>query len=49
MEAISIQIKELFAKADDDGRKKLQNELRDLQLGLDTNWDLLVKFGSSVS
>ena len=49
MDTIATQVKELFAKADEDGRKKLQIELRDLQQELETDWDILIRLGSSVS
>lgn len=46
MDAIRGQIRDLFAKADEEGRKKIQEELRELQTSLDTEWDMLVRVSS---
>jgi demethylsterigmatocystin 6-O-methyltransferase len=49
MEAVACQIRDLYAQADEEERRKLQNDLRDLQTSLDTDWDMLVRIGSGVS
>lgn len=46
MEAISQQLKQLFDQADAEGRRKLQDELRDLQTSLDTQWDVVIRLAS---
>jgi hypothetical protein len=49
METISTQIRDLFAEADSDGQKKLVLALKDLQGELETDMDVLLRLGSSVS
>ena len=43
MDAIASQFRVLYAEADEEGRRKLQNELRDLQTSLDTDWDIVIR------
>jgi demethylsterigmatocystin 6-O-methyltransferase len=49
MDAIASQFRDLYSKADEEGRRKLQEELRDLQTSVDTEWDLVVRLASGVS
>jgi len=49
MDDIASQVRDLFGKADEQGRKKLEGELRDLQSSLDTEWDAVVRLGAAVS
>lgn len=49
MDSIVNQVKDLFAQADEQGRKELQDELRDLQYSLDTERDVGLRIGAAVS
>ena len=49
MEAITSQVQDLYANANEEGRRKLQDDLRELQTSLDTEWDMVVRLGSGVS
>ncbi|KAF2661192.1 methyltransferase B [Lophiostoma macrostomum CBS 122681] len=48
MDTIATQIRELYSKANEEERRKIQNELRDLQTSLDTEWDVLIRLGSGM-
>ncbi|KAF2178899.1 S-adenosyl-L-methionine-dependent methyltransferase [Zopfia rhizophila CBS 207.26] len=45
MEAITRQFQDLYANLDDEGRRKLHVELRDLQTSVDTDWDMVARLG----
>lgn len=49
MDALTQQITDLYAQADEQGRKKIQDDLRDLQTSLDSEWDVFVRLASLVS
>jgi demethylsterigmatocystin 6-O-methyltransferase len=48
MEAITSQISALYEQANEEGRHKIQNTLRDLQHSLDTDFELSLRIGSGV-
>lgn len=48
MDAIASQVRALYAEADEDGRRKLQADIRDLQTSLDSDWDILIRPCSGV-
>ncbi|KAF2712665.1 methyltransferase B [Pleomassaria siparia CBS 279.74] len=48
MEAITTQIRELYAKGTEDERRQLQVDLRDLQTSLDTEWEMVARLGSGI-
>ncbi|KAF2871951.1 methyltransferase B [Massariosphaeria phaeospora] len=43
MESIANQIRELFEKANDEERRKIHADIRELQWSLDSDWDLLAR------
>ena len=49
MDALITQIKDLASTADEAGRKKLQDALRDVQYSLETPWDTALRLGGMVS
>jgi demethylsterigmatocystin 6-O-methyltransferase len=49
MDALTQQVTDLYAQADEQGRKKIQDDLRDLQTSLDSEWDVFVRLASLVS
>jgi hypothetical protein len=49
MDSIAVQILELYSKADEEERGRIQTVLRDLQTSIDTEWDVLMRMGSGVS
>ncbi|KAF2738110.1 S-adenosyl-L-methionine-dependent methyltransferase [Polyplosphaeria fusca] len=46
METIATQFRQLYAKADEDERRKFLDELQDLQLSMDDDWDTILRLGS---
>lgn len=49
MEASMNQVRELYGKADADERQKIQEQLRDLQRDLYTDWEILFGLATGVS
>jgi hypothetical protein len=49
MEAIAQLTRALFDKADEEGRRKIQEDLRALQSSLDTEWDAVFRLASGVN
>lgn len=49
MEALFYQIKDLYANADDAGRREIQGYIRELQADFYTDWDVLMRLTSGVS
>lgn len=48
MEAITSQIRDLFTKADEEGRKKLKTGLNNLYQELETDWEIIMDLGTTV-
>ncbi|KAF2267964.1 S-adenosyl-L-methionine-dependent methyltransferase [Lojkania enalia] len=46
MDAITSQIRDFYARSDEEGRRKLQDELRDVQASFDTDFDVVARLGS---
>lgn len=49
MDAVSQQARHLYAQADEKGRRKIQDDLRELQSSLDSDWDVVFRLASGVS
>jgi hypothetical protein len=49
MDALTQQVRDLYTQTDEQGRKKIQDDLRDLQTSLDSEWDVFVRLASLVS
>lgn len=49
IDSLTSQIRALYEKADEDERRRIQEELRDTQLSFDTDWDVVVRVGAGVS
>lgn len=48
MESIFNQIKELYAKAEDAGKREIQGYIRELQVGFYSDWDVVMRLTSGV-
>jgi demethylsterigmatocystin 6-O-methyltransferase len=48
MEAIFREIKERYAKADDNGKREIQGYIRELQVDFYTDWDVIMRLTSGV-
>ncbi len=48
MEAIFHQISDLYAKADDAGRREIQGYIRELQVGFYSDFDVIMRVTSGV-
>ncbi|KAF2111730.1 methyltransferase B [Lophiotrema nucula] len=48
MNAITSQVRALYTEADEEGRRKLQTDLRDLQTSLDTDWSIVIRLSSGM-
>lgn len=48
MDAIITQVQALTAQADEDGRHKIQNQLRDLQSRVETPKDTFMRYYNAV-
>ena len=48
MDALIPQIRTLYSQADEKTRRKIQEDLRDLQASFDNDWDLVVRIASGV-
>ncbi|KAF2473185.1 S-adenosyl-L-methionine-dependent methyltransferase [Lindgomyces ingoldianus] len=46
MDTIASQVRDLYNKADEEGRRTLQHELSELQRSLDTEWDMVIRLAS---
>ncbi|KAL2131432.1 hypothetical protein VTI74DRAFT_5122 [Chaetomium olivicolor] len=46
MESIFHQIKDLYAKADEKGRREIQGYIRELQVGFYSDWDVVMRLTS---
>lgn len=49
MEAIFREIKERYAKADDNDKREIQGYIRELQVDFYTDWDVIMRLTSGVS
>ena len=49
MEAIFKQIKDEYAKTDDNGKRQIQGYIRELQVGFYSDWDVVMRLSSGVS
>jgi len=48
MDAIAQQARHLYAQADEKGRRKIQDDLHELQSSLDSDWDVVFRLASGV-
>ena len=49
MDALFSQIKELYAKGDDNEKRQIQGFVRELQVEFYTDWDVVMRLASGVS
>lgn len=49
MDSLISQIQTLYSQADDESRRKIQEDIRDLQNSFDTEWEMVVRLATGVS